>query len=240
MLNGQRFRMILSLLRPDPKLHRAFDVLPLAEGDLAATGHRVRWYQDWIGHEKLTDEFWTPQSHTASVSEVTAPVYMITGWYDIFLPWQLRNYAQLAEAGRPPRLTVKPWGHLSQGMGAPSVSETVAFLREHFTDAESDRVAPIRAYLTGTDRWFDLASWPPPGTRTERLHPHRAGGLSTDLPTGGSTVYVYDPADPTPALGGPGLQANPDPVDNTSRAPGTGCHAITSAGPVRETFTGQR
>ncbi|MET8651319.1 CocE/NonD family hydrolase [Nocardia aurea] len=216
MLHGQRLRMILSLLRPDPALNKAFDVLPLAEGDAAATGHRVHWYQDWVGHENLTDEFWTQQSHTASVPEVTAPVYMITGWYDIFLPWQLRNHAQLAAAGRPPRLTVGPWGHISRGMGAPSVAETVSFLCEHFADADSDRVAPIRAYLTGTERWFDLPSWPPPGTRTERLHLHDAGVLSPDPPTGGGTVYVYDPADPTPALGGPGLQANPGPVDNTA------------------------
>ncbi|WP_405182491.1 CocE/NonD family hydrolase [Nocardia sp. NBC_01377] len=183
---------------------------------MAATGHRVHWYQDWVGHENLTDEFWTQQSHTASVPEVTAPVYMITGWYDIFLPWQLRNHAQLAAAGRPPRLTLGPWGHISRGLGAPSVGETVSFLREHFADAESDRVAPIRAYLTGTERWFDLASWPPPGTRTERLNLHDTGGLSPDPTAGGSTVHVYDPADPTPALGGPGLQANPGPVDSTA------------------------
>lgn len=113
-------RAVLRL--PDRKLAKAFDVLPLGAGDTAAAGQPIDWYQDWLTHEKLTDDYWTRQSHTASVPYVTAPVYMGTGWYDIFLPWQLRNYAQLAAAGRPPRLTVGP-GTTSPAAGAlPSPS----------------------------------------------------------------------------------------------------------------------
>ncbi|MFI5718564.1 CocE/NonD family hydrolase [Nocardia sp. NPDC051750] len=216
MIHREMLALVLGQLRPDSKLRKAFDALPLADGDRTANGRRVHWYQDWVAHEQLTDEYWTQQSHTASVPEVTAPVFMITGWYDIFLPWQLRNYAQLVEAGRTPRLTLGPWGHISRGMGAPTINESVEFLREHFTGAPSTRAAPVRAYLTGAEHWHDLQSWPPPGTVTDVRYLQSAGGLATERPEGGTTSYVYDPADPTPALGGPSLQPNSGPVDNTA------------------------
>jgi putative CocE/NonD family hydrolase len=208
--------LMLGLLRPDPKLTRAFGALPLSAGDTAATGAPVHWYQDWVAHERLTDEFWTQQSHTASVADVTAPVYMITGWYDIFLPWQLRNYAQLAAAGRPPRLTIGPWGHVSRGMGAPSIAETADFLREHLGGGTSTRVAPVRAYLTGAETWHDLPAWPPPGAAAQTWHLQPDGRLGLDPPGGGVTRYTYDPEHPTPAVGGPSLLPNSGPVDNAA------------------------
>ncbi len=51
--------LLLSQLRPDPKLERAFDVLPLSDGDTAAAGAPIGWYQDWLSHERLTDDYWT-------------------------------------------------------------------------------------------------------------------------------------------------------------------------------------
>jgi putative CocE/NonD family hydrolase len=154
------------------------------------------------------------------VPQVTVPIYMITGWYDIFLPSQLRNYAQLAAAGRPPRLTIGPWAHTSRTMSAPTVSEAAAFLKEHFVGATSTRTAPVRAFLTagghgdGAEDWYDLPAWPPPGTSTRTWNLHASGLLSGDAPGGGATQYTYDPDDPTPALGGPSLGRDALPVDN--------------------------
>ncbi|SCG68245.1 CocE/NonD family hydrolase [Micromonospora humi] len=210
VLRGVRGALVRARLarRPDRKLAEAYDVLPLSRGDTAVAGHPIGWYQDWLAHEKLSDDYWTRQSHTASVPDVTVPVYMATGWYDIFLPWQLRNYAQLAAAGRPPRLTIGPWGHGSEQ--SPFLAESIAFLKEHFAGAPAARPAPVRAFLTGAQQWHDLPAWPPPGTAAQRwyLHPH--GLLDAAVPDGGSTRYTYDPDRPTPALDGPG----PGPVDN--------------------------
>jgi putative CocE/NonD family hydrolase len=216
MIHREIVALVLGRLRPDPRLRRAFDVLPLRDGDVAANGRRVHWYQDWVEHERLTDEYWVRQSHTASVPAVTAPVYMITGWYDIFLPWQLRDHARLAAAGRPPRITIGPGGHVSPEMGAPAVGEAAAFLREHFAGGPDTRAAPVRAFLTGAGTWHDLPSWPPPGVTAGSWHLHAGGRLAADPPDGGVTGYVYDPADPTPALGGPSLLPDSGPVDNAA------------------------
>lgn len=205
---------LLGMVLPDRKLEKAFGVLPLSAGDSAVTGEEIHWYQDWVRHEKLTDEYWTRQSHTASVADVTAPVSMITGWYDIFLPWQLRDYAALVGAGRTPRLIVGPWGHTTRGMGAPAHTETIAFLKETFAGAEPSRTTPVRAFETGADEWLDLESWPPAGSAGQDWHLHAGGGLATDAAPGGTTTYTYDPDEPTPAVGGPSLLPETAPVDN--------------------------
>jgi len=222
--------VLLGMILPDPKLDRAFDVLPLSAGDTAVLGSPNAWYQDWVRHEKLTDEYWTQQSHTASVPDVTAPVAMLSGWYDIFLPWQLRTYAQLVSAGNQPWLTLGPWGHTSQGMAAPAHTETIAFLKQVFTGKDAGRRTPVRAYLTGAEEWHDLTAWPPPGSAVQPWTLREGGGLGPDAtadagspepvsPTErdqltGVTRYTYDPADPTPAVGGPSLTPRTAPVDN--------------------------
>jgi putative CocE/NonD family hydrolase len=216
MINRELLAMILGQIRTDPRLRKAFGVLPLIDGDVAAAGREIPWYRDWVRHERLTDGYWTQQSHTTAVPEVAAPVYMITGWYDIFLPWQVRDYAALAAAGRPPRLTIGPWGHVSRGMGAPAVSETTAFLKTRFAGTPDARPAPVRAFRTGAGIWHDLPSWPPPGGSTESWHLHGSGRLDPAPPDGGVTAYVYDPDDPTPALGGPSLLPDSGPVDNAA------------------------
>jgi len=213
-IRGALVKLRLALRLPDRKLNEAFDVLPLSAGDTAVAGHPISWYQDWLAHEKLTDEYWTKQSHTESVPDVTAPVYMAAGWYDIFLPWQLRTYAQLAAVGRPPRLTVGPWGHASPD--SPYVMESIAFLKEIFAGAPTSREAPVRAFLTGAGQWRDLREWPPPGTAAQVWRLHASGLLDPAVPEGGITCYSYDPDRPTPAVGGPGFGPTAGPVDNSA------------------------
>uniref|UniRef100_UPI003397F9CF CocE/NonD family hydrolase n=1 Tax=Agromyces litoreus TaxID=3158561 RepID=UPI003397F9CF len=204
----------LAMLLPDRALQRALDVLPLGAGDSAAAGHPIGWYQDWLRHEDLDDGYWAEQSHAASVADVTAPVLMGTGWYDLFLPGQLRSYRRLVDAGNPPRLTIGPWSHRSPGRGAPSHRDTVAFLREVFLGEAWDRPAPVHAFQTGAERWHDLPEWPPPGVSDETWRLGADGGMSPDAAAAGVRSFTYDPAHPTPALGGPWQQRGAEPVDN--------------------------
>ena len=206
---------LIAMALPDRKLDKAFDVLPLSAGDSAATGEQIHWYQDWTRYQSLDEEYWTQQSHTASVPDVAAPVSMVTGWYDIFLPWQLDDFAQLVAAGRSPRIIIGPWGHVSPGMGEPTHTETIAFLKETFQGAPGARATLVRAFETGADVWHDLETWPPAGSAGEDWNLHDGGALSTDAATGGVTTYTYDPEDPTPAVGGPSLLPKTEPVDNS-------------------------
>lgn len=64
----------------------------------------------------------------------------------------------------------------------------------------------VRLYLQGADEWRSYESWPPEGGTELQLH----------LQPDGPTRYVYDPADPTPALHGARLSGGKGPPDMTS------------------------
>jgi predicted acyl esterase len=60
-----------------------------------------------------------------------------------------------------------------------------------------------------------LSSWPPTGYTPQRWHLQPGGGLVPGLPAASAPDrYRYDPADPTPAVGGSSLSGNSGPRDN--------------------------
>jgi putative CocE/NonD family hydrolase len=228
---------------PDRELQAGLDRLPLADGDRVALGRHVGFYQDWLAHGP-EDEYWAAQSHTARVTSVKSPVSMRTGWYDVYLPWMLRDYAALTAAGNAPRLTIGPWGHTSPGMLRGIARETVDFLGEHLLERPPRVGGQVRYHVTGAGEWRDCDTWPPPGGR-EQVWTLGAAGELTPIgwagvgagafpgsgtrdgsvlaaasagngvaPTGSASVFRYDPTDPTPAVGGPSMLVDETSVDN--------------------------
>ncbi|HET8844917.1 MAG TPA: CocE/NonD family hydrolase, partial [Ktedonobacteraceae bacterium] len=140
----------------------------------------------------------------------------VGGWYDIFLPWQVRDYRILREAGKSPFLTIGPWAHSSFELMATGVKEALAWFNAYLLGNHDQlRQMPVRVFVTGADTWRDFADWPPPEARLQRFYLQPARGLAQDLPEASAPdQYRYDPADPTPALAGPVLMGNSLPVDN--------------------------
>jgi hypothetical protein len=208
-------------------------VLPLCDGDTAAIGRRAGFYQDWLNHDMPGDTWWDPVDFSRHLAEVP-PSTLVGGWYDLFLPAQIADYEALRAAGREARLTIGPWTHASpRGMGEALhdglewFDAHVASGRAHAPSA-SDR-APVRLFVMGDDHWAEFAEWPPPSD-LQTWHLGSGGTLSPRADHGGSPDrYRYDPADPTPATGGPALnfksagpkdqqprEARPDVVTYTS------------------------
>jgi uncharacterized protein len=148
---------------------------------------------------------------------VTVPVSSIGGWYDIFLPGQLRDFTALRAAGRPARLTVGPWTHTATEMFGAGLREALSFGLALARGGEPPPRAPVRLYVMGEEAWRDFPSWPPPGYAPRRYCLQPGGALSV-LPPGESAPdrYRYDPADPTPAVGGVRGGRDSGRVDNTA------------------------
>ncbi|MER6959948.1 CocE/NonD family hydrolase [Streptomyces sp. NPDC000618] len=125
-------------------------------------------------------------------------------WYDIFLPGRLRDHRVLQDAGRSRlRLTVGPWSHTSVGMGQVAFAEALEFGLPLARGEEPAERAPVRLFVMGEEKWRDFPSWPPPGYEPRRFHLQPGGALSPEQPSASSPDgYRYDPADPTPAVGG--------------------------------------
>jgi hypothetical protein len=79
------------------------------------------------------------------------------------------------------------------------------------------RPQPVRICVLGSNEWREMADWPPPAQDT-RYFLHGKQQLAIDQPAELSQPdrYVYDPGDPTPAMGGPLLSFASGPVDQRS------------------------
>lgn len=196
------------------KTRAAMAHLPVSGADVAAIGKQVRFLQDISEHAEPGDDFWAPSDHSARVAELTTPVTMVTGWYDLFISAQLRDFKELAAAGREPRITVGPWAHGEPASLKTLVTDQIGFLSAHLLDDGAQlRQAPVRLYLQGAGRWLDFASWPPESDAIEYFL--RPGALSSDSPKESRPgEFTYDPADPTPVIGGPLLMGEQKQRDN--------------------------
>ena len=213
----------LSFPRALARLRRLFRELPLGELDVGATGAEVTWFRAAMATPLREDVFWAARDYAAGVAQVTVPVQLVGGWYDILLPWMLEDFAALQAAGREPQLIMGAWAHTSPALVGAGMREAIGWLRAHLLDDDRlVRPGAVRVQVTGErtgdDGWRTLASWPPPGTGERRLWVAGGGRLREDPPAGdrpgGADAYRYDPADPTPSLGGPLLLARHPVVDN--------------------------
>ena len=186
----------------NPRMGRGLAHLPLKDADRVGLGKTVAFYQRWLEHDAPGDPWWKAARHDSTVPSVTAEIQMTTGWHDIFLPWQLEDYAQLKAAGRPPRMTIGPWSHAQLPGLASAVQSAIPFFHHVLGKGPAPGGAPVRIFIPGLDAWRELPFWPPRSTPTRwYLHPkHRLerGEPAESAPE----VYRYDPASPTPGVGG--------------------------------------
>jgi predicted acyl esterase len=195
--------------------------LPIAELDERATGAAVGWYREAFANPGREDSDWARRDFAASVPDITAPVQFVGGWYDILLPWMIEDFAALQAAGRQPQLLIGPWRHTAPELLGTAEREGLGWLRAHLLgDDRPVRRSPVRLLVTGERAGGgrrDLPSWPPPGVGERRLYLDERWTLADVLPgqpVGSADGYRYDPADPTPSLGGPILLSRSPVVDN--------------------------
>jgi len=168
------------------------------------------------------------------------PVFTVAAWYDIFLGGSLRNFVRLqTEAGseaarKGQRLLVEIGGHAGGGrkIGAVDFGEKALLnadelmlrwydhlLKGEANGAENDK--PVKIFVMGKNVWRDEDNWPLARAQSTKyfLHSHGAangisgdGTLSATAPAAEQRdTYNYDPADPTPTIGGPLCCGAPPP-----------------------------
>jgi uncharacterized protein len=152
----------------------------------------------------------------------------------------LDDYAALRSAGREPQLRIGPWTHTAPGLAAAGHRDGIAWMRAHLLgDGRLVGASPVRLFVTGERSeggWREEAGWPPPGTGERRLWLDAAAALNRREPLdSGGDGYRYDPADPTPSVGGPVLLARQPVVDNTALEARSDVLTYTTA-PLGETL----
>ena len=203
---GKKISLLVSMFlgREARKLKEAFDHLPIEEADVVVTGKRDPFYRNILVHTHAEDAFWKSRDHTASASQVNAAVHLMGGWYDLYLREVLHTYSTLRTGGKNPYLTVGPWHHAQLRPNLEGVQSGLNWFDAHLkSDYSRLREKPVRVYVMGLNEWREVEKWPPPAFETPFfLYPEAR--LMSEAPMLDLSIdrYQYDPADPTPAIGG--------------------------------------
>jgi putative CocE/NonD family hydrolase len=213
------------------KLPSLFAHLPLRDLDELAVGQHIPFFQEWLENPEADSAYWQRRNFEPTVPDVSAPIHLRGGWYDIFLPWQVHDYRLLREAGKQPYLTIGPWAHSSFKQMTGSIAESLAWFNAHLLDNHSQLSKwPVRVFVTGANEWRSLPDWPPPNAQPQRFYLQPGKGLASDLPGASEPDhYRYDPANPTPSLAGPVLMGKSLPTDNRQLEARTDVLTYTSA-----------
>ena len=202
--------VLRAMLRLQARIRRATRTLPVLDSYPAATGGRIDFFDEMLTHPDADDPYWTSLGAAAGAPVPvvpTVPISLLTGWQDICLDQNLAEYQRLRAAGHTPRLVIGPWSHTSGfNDNLPIViGEALDWLTAFCgKDPAGWTRPPVRVHVGGgRGEWRDLPDWPPPGPAGQRWRLAADGTLSTGRAAGlGVSSFRYDPADPTPSVGG--------------------------------------
>jgi len=210
--------MMWRTITTEKRLGPALSRLPLALTGASIGGSGAPWYADWIAKPDPADPYWAGYSAAAALDRVSVPTLLISGFHDFFATQTMQQYHALRGREVPVGLTIGPWTHMTLDLGV-AVRETLAWL-DAFSDGNGAAATPrrtaVRIWYSGAEQWRELAEWPPaaderefylqPGGRlgtAQPAGPDRAGDTAApDAAGAADSTFRYDPADPTPSVGG--------------------------------------
>lgn len=198
--------------------HIPFDTLPIKEADIAVTGTVIDFYRTFVTQTQWEDEYWQTASLTESdIAGIDAPVYLASSWYDAVLPRVLEDYNTLTQSGKRPRLVIGDGPHVDTSSILRHLRHAISWFNHHLKgEPLTLPTAPVQILRMGDKQWQALAQWPvtTPGQTFYLSTNNTLTPVPNNAPSARSD-YLYDPANPTPAIGGP-LLSTTKPVVNNS------------------------
>ncbi|KAG5793603.1 hypothetical protein H9Q69_007338 [Fusarium xylarioides] len=195
----------LPYIRKLPKvLQPVYDSLPLMDGIKDHMENKEPpWLEELISQPDTSTPFWSRANQSAALTKAKIPILQSTGWNDSVLPMVLDQHRVLVKQGAPAFLTIGPWSHLGSQKG-PTLAEGLQFF-DHYLAGQgtAPRTSQCRVFVTGSNEWRDLASWPPlaSSTRNFYLPPKTLGKGQPEQAS--SSSFTFSPNDATPAIGMP-------------------------------------
>lgn len=155
--------------------------------------------------------------------DMHAPVFLRTGWYDWGLNDALATWDLLMRASPEPmrsrcRLLIAPSAHnmpgyhegmaehpeLQHSYGTPHNLEMLLHWFAAVREGKTESWPVVTYYLMGANEWCAAGAWPLAEARVVPMYLGAGGILSPRPPSESSPPdkYLYDPANPTPTVGG--------------------------------------
>jgi putative CocE/NonD family hydrolase len=199
----RKLRMVVRQLRARRAMARATSALPVGQAGRALLGEGAPWWESWLDHPEPDDPFWSRMNIGEALDRTEIPILLIGGWQDVFLEQTLTQYERLKGRGVNVAMTIGAWTHMHMtARAAPTViRESLDWLGAHLAGRGTTR-SPVRIEVNG-EGWVGLPDWPP--AMPERvLYLQPTGRLGDAVPpdTAPAARFTYNPAHPTPTIGG--------------------------------------
>lgn len=211
---------------------KIFTTRPLR--DLPTAEPMLTWVAESLGRDS-TDPWRSINMTAGHYDDIDQAVFVVGGWYDVFLGSTLEQYRGVLEhtkrAGLPlPHLVIGPWSHTSQAdrlgelafgtfssafFPGADVGLTEQHLRWYDATLKGrtellENVPPVRIFVMGENRWRIMNEFPPRAHELQRWYLGADGELALQPGHEASgSSYSYDPADPVPTRGGATLLPPP-------------------------------
>lgn len=215
---------------PSPEaLHQGYNGFPLVEADNRTVGEEIPFFNDWVNHPER-DQYWGEIDGEDRTRKLKAPVLLMAGWFDPFLPTQINDFVLIRREADPKvasttRLIIGPWAHaqtvIFPGGVTPrnyrleSLAPSVAWFDQHLYSSGTtvQHTPPVRIYVMGENVWRDEPEWPPARAQYTPYY-LQSGGKGNSIAGDGiltleppplrepADCYVYDPHQPVPTAGG--------------------------------------
>jgi putative CocE/NonD family hydrolase len=192
-----------------------YAALPLGDAADTLMHGDAPWYRGWLQHPDRADEFWNDYCASEALERVGTPVLLVGGWDDLFVDQMVAAFHGLRGRGVETALTIGPWKHLDLTRNAaPTVAqEGIAWIDRHLRGVGPEHPA-MRLFLTGADEWIEPAELPEATSEWRVVAPGQIATADESAADGGVVEFTYDPADPTPVVGGRRIDATAGRFDN--------------------------
>jgi putative CocE/NonD family hydrolase len=209
-------------------LTSAAATLPVRQADDRAGGD-VAFFNDWVDHAER-GAYWDAIDGTDRPARLAAPMHLMAGWYDPFLPGQLTDFVRIRresapEIARQSRLVIGPWAHAevitlpgnvtTRNYRLESLAPSLPWFDRHLRGLlrGDDVSAPVRIFVMGANQWRDEQEWPLARARpivfylrsSGQARSVRGDGRLAHEPPAAvepADVFEYNPHDPVPTRGG--------------------------------------
>ncbi|MBI4763487.1 MAG: CocE/NonD family hydrolase [Deltaproteobacteria bacterium] len=181
-------------------------------------------------------------------SRVKVPCFHASGWYDLFSGSLFTNFLNMRRKGgsdlarKGQHAFCGPWVHaryllpyagdlhfgpLARGISSFAKEHHIAFF-DKYMKGENIEIPAVRYFVIGLDQWKKAEEWPLSQTDWQRFYLHSGGRAQTasgdgllsreDPANEPPDIFIYDPLNPVPTLGGRNLPTGrlvPGPIDQT-------------------------
>jgi len=189
-------------------LEKAFLHLPAEDVDKEYVGLEMDIWRNGLRSPEEDAPFWEGKDRLCDLRKGCPPLHLFGGWYDFFLPGTLQDYQDAVGSGSEVLLTIGDYSHWEFNVwGKQQFPGTLDFYDSKLKSLPSAPRKPVRCQLQGSQDSFEMDTFPPKSLplpfffgqdRTLLNIAHDPALLRTRT----SLKYVYDPSNPTPAVGG--------------------------------------